>query len=88
VRDRLLDPKVLDKPRRLNPNLSASTEAAIIKAIEVHPSQRFQAASQMRAALGGQGHAIDRAGPPAPLGYTGRPVGRFGIAGHCRLGLG
>lgn len=54
VRDRLLNPKVLEKPRRLNPNLSANTEAAILKAIEVHPSQRFQSASQMRSALGGK----------------------------------
>jgi uncharacterized protein YgiM (DUF1202 family) len=65
VRDRLLNPKVLDKPRRLNPNLSASTEAAILKAIEVHPSQRFQTADQMRAALGGK--SVRSVAPVAPV---------------------
>lgn len=54
VRDRLLNPKALEKPRRLNPNLSAQTESALLKAIEVHPNQRFQSASQMRVALGGK----------------------------------
>lgn len=61
VRDRLLNPKALEKPRRLNPNLSAQTEAALLKAIEVHPNQRFQSASQMRVALGGK-----TGGPTAP----------------------
>ncbi|MCB0257467.1 MAG: protein kinase, partial [Anaerolineae bacterium] len=53
VRDRLLSSRALEKPRRLNTKLSTRTEAAILKAIEVHPDQRFQTASQMRAALGG-----------------------------------
>ncbi len=70
VRDRLLNPKVLDKPRRLNPGLSAQTEAALLKAIEVHPSQRFQSASQMRVALGGKARRAaappGSATPPAP----------------------
>lgn len=64
VRDRLLTPKILKKPRRLNPNLSANTEAAILKAIEVHPSQRFQSAGQMRAALGGKAAAPSPAAAP------------------------
>lgn len=54
VRDRLLNPKVLEKPRRINPSISAATEAAVLKAIEVHPDQRFQSAAQMHAALGGK----------------------------------
>lgn len=54
VRDRLLNPKALEKPRRLNPNLSAQIESALLKAIEVHPNQRFQSASQMRVALSGK----------------------------------
>ncbi|MCB0204426.1 MAG: protein kinase [Anaerolineae bacterium] len=52
VRDRLLNPKTLDKPRNLNPKLSTRTEAAILKAIEVHPDQRFQSADEMSGALG------------------------------------
>ena len=64
VRDRLLNPKALEKPRRLNTKLSAHTETAILKAIEVHPDQRFQTASQMRVALGGK--AAQAAGVSAP----------------------
>ena len=42
VRDRLLDPTKLAPPRRLNPALSAGTEAALLKGLEIHPDQRFQ----------------------------------------------
>lgn len=38
-------------PRSLNPHLSASTEAVILKAMELNPSHRFQSADEMETAL-------------------------------------
>ncbi len=38
-------------PRSLNPRLSASTEAVILKALELNPSHRFQSADEMKIAL-------------------------------------
>ena len=41
----------LPSPRDLNPSISAKTEAAIIKAMEIVPADRFQSISEMLAAL-------------------------------------
>lgn len=41
----------LPSPRELNPAISEKTEAAIIKAMEIIPSDRFQSVSEMLAAL-------------------------------------
>lgn len=41
----------LPSPRDLNPSISAKTEAAIIKAMEIVPADRFQSMSEMLAAL-------------------------------------
>lgn len=41
----------LPSPRELNPAISKKTEAAIIKAMEIIPSDRFQSVSEMLAAL-------------------------------------
>jgi len=51
VHQRLLKPEVLPPPRKLNRHLSENTERVIQKAIEIHPSQRFQSAEEMRQAL-------------------------------------
>ena len=59
---RSLDPSALAPPRQLNPGLSASTETAILRAIEVHPDRRFQTAREMRQALAGAG-AQPKLGP-------------------------
>jgi eukaryotic-like serine/threonine-protein kinase len=45
VRDPLLP------PRQLNPGISAMTEAAVIRAIQMDPEQRFQSATQLKQAL-------------------------------------
>ena len=89
VRDRLLNPKVLEKPRRINPSISAATEAAILKAVEVHPDQRFQSAAQMRAALGGKAAVAHSpaAAPKSPLGCPGGHAGHSVAAGGRGLGL-
>jgi serine/threonine protein kinase len=51
VYQRLLNPAVLRPPRQLNPRLTENTERAILRALEIHPDQRFQSAAEMRQAL-------------------------------------
>jgi hypothetical protein len=46
--------RALTPPRRLNPAISRQTEAAILRAMETDPQQRFQSASHMRSALVGK----------------------------------
>jgi len=72
VHQRLLDPEVLLAPRHLNPNLSKNTEQVILKAMEIHPNNRYQSADEMRAALDGQ--------TPAKVATTISPWG-FAIVG-------
>jgi serine/threonine protein kinase len=54
VHQRVLSPEVLIPPRRLNPHVSENTERVILKAIEIHPDQRYQSAEEMRQVLSGQ----------------------------------
>jgi serine/threonine protein kinase len=54
VHQRVLDPEVLILPRQLNPHVSENTERVILKAMEVHPDQRYQSAEEMRSALSGR----------------------------------
>jgi serine/threonine protein kinase len=51
VHQRVLHPEILTSPRRLNPLLAEDTERIILRAMEIHPSQRFQSADEMRQAL-------------------------------------
>jgi serine/threonine-protein kinase len=51
VRDRLLNPAALVPPTQANSALTAATGAAILKALEIQPAQRFQTAGEMRQAL-------------------------------------
>jgi serine/threonine protein kinase len=51
VYQRRLNPAVLRPPRQLNPRLTENTERAILRALEIHPDQRFQSAAEMRQAL-------------------------------------
>ncbi|MBM3323528.1 hypothetical protein FJY69_08645, partial [candidate division WOR-3 bacterium] len=76
VRDRLLDPTKLAPPRRLNPTLSSTTEAALLKGLEIHPDQRFQTTKEMRQTLAG-----GRALPAQPAGPT-RPASGPPVAGR------
>lgn len=50
---RTLNPASMIAPRRVNPALSASTEAAVLRALNLHPDQRFASAREMRSALQG-----------------------------------
>ncbi|MDH7487092.1 MAG: bifunctional serine/threonine-protein kinase/formylglycine-generating enzyme family protein [Anaerolineae bacterium] len=51
VTQRILDPAKLAPPRQHNATLSPATEAAVLKAIEIHPDQRWQTAAEIRQAL-------------------------------------
>jgi serine/threonine protein kinase len=51
VYQRLLNPAVLRPPRQLNPQLTESTERAILRALEIRPDRRFQSAAEMQQAL-------------------------------------
>ena len=51
VAQRLLDSSKLVPPRQLNLALSAETEAAVLKAMEIYPGQRYQTARELREAL-------------------------------------
>ncbi len=42
--ERVLDPSKMIRPTQRNPALSPPTEAAILKAMEIHPKDRFQSA--------------------------------------------
>jgi serine/threonine-protein kinase len=65
VRDRLLNVDALQPLRQLNPSVSASTEKAILKALEIHPDQRFQTAREMRLMLAQELPSVP---PPPPSG--------------------
>ena len=51
VTQRILDPAKMAPPRQHNTTLSPATEAAVLKAIEIHPDQRWQTAAGLRQAL-------------------------------------
>ena len=51
VHQRVLNPETLTPPRQLNTQLSENMERVILRAMEVHPDQRFQSAEKMREAL-------------------------------------
>lgn len=62
---RFVDPSLLLPPQQLVPALSPHIGMTILKALELHPSQRFQSALEMQSALRG---AIIALGPSATLG--------------------
>ncbi|MEE8389512.1 MAG: protein kinase, partial [Anaerolineae bacterium] len=51
---RIASPHVFHKPRALSPNLSPTTEAAVLRATELMVDNRFASAQEMMAALKGQ----------------------------------
>ncbi|MCB0195600.1 MAG: PD40 domain-containing protein [Anaerolineae bacterium] len=48
VHERLLKPEVLTSPRELNNKLTEKAERIIMKAIGIHPTERYQSADEMR----------------------------------------
>jgi serine/threonine-protein kinase len=56
-RDPSVQPFAFPPARSLNPTVSANTEAVLIKALEYDPAKRFQAATEMKAALLGSATA-------------------------------
>ena len=77
VRDRLLRIATLTPLRSSNLAVSANTEKAILRAIEIQPDQRFQSVEQMRAALAGQATFKS---PAPPAKSPSRAVAWTGIA--------
>jgi serine/threonine-protein kinase len=51
VHQRLLDPGILVSPRGLNSKLSEETAQVILKAMAIHPDNRYQSAQEMRQAI-------------------------------------
>jgi serine/threonine-protein kinase len=77
VHQRLLDPGKMPRPRQRNPALSAPTEAAVLRAMEVYPQARFQTAHELRAALAAARVALPSPAPPhAPATPTPTPAPR------------
>jgi len=79
VTQRILDPAKLAPPRQRNPALSPATEAAVLRAMEIHPDQRWQTASALRQALQTARPPLITAGPTAaqplpPLIAPGQPA--------------
>ncbi len=54
----LPQPTQLVPPRGLNPSLTSGVEQVILTAMNEHPDQRYQSASQLKAALSGQAVAV------------------------------
>ncbi len=51
VHQRVLDPAKLIPPHELNASLSPNVEQVILKAMSIHPDERYQTAQEMRQAL-------------------------------------
>ncbi|MCB0209893.1 MAG: PD40 domain-containing protein [Anaerolineae bacterium] len=62
VHERLLNPQVLTAPRELNNKLSEKAERIIMKAIGIHPTERYQSAEEMRKAIAEKAPVV--ASPP------------------------
>jgi serine/threonine protein kinase len=76
VYQRLSNPAVLIPPRQLNPRLTENTERAILRALEIHPDQRFQSAAEMRQALlpPAEFPAVATAPPPPKAEKVAAPI--------------
>jgi serine/threonine protein kinase len=70
VHRRVLKPQILVLPSQLNKNLSEHTEQVILRAIEIHPDDRFQTAEEMRQALKIPAQVAEA---PPPLNTTSFP---------------
>ena len=66
--ERTANPYRFLQVRALRPHVSTSTEAIILKAIELAPARRFQSAQEMAAALK-SGHQGTRMTPPPPAPF-------------------
>ncbi len=67
AQDRFLLPNALVRPRRLNPDVPAGVESAILAAMALHPERRPASAEALRALLAGDAPAppVADAEPPA-----------------------
>ncbi len=67
--DRLAHNAVLTPPRQLNPQISPAVEQAILKALAVQPTDRFQAVQDFQRALTGQS-VVTPVSTPQPSPFT------------------
>ncbi len=99
--DRIVNPASFLPLRRLAPRVSPSTEAVVLRAMELQPDARFGSAEEMAQALGGQAVVFPSRPlhtPPPPrrgkgrlgvvVGVVGGVVGLLCIAGLIGLALG
>jgi len=70
--DRVINPQVFCMPRHINATIAPTTEAAIMRAMELPINNRFQTAAEMRQALQG-------VLPPSPPRSVLHPVPRQGL---------
>jgi len=99
--DRMADPDYFLPPRRLNPQVSAPVEAAVLRAMELPRGKRFQSAQEMVAGLRGGPSAPARPAPPkrqptkvmpgarpaAPTGQKRIPAWAWAVGGVALLAL-
>lgn len=63
VHERLLNPQVLLPPQELNAGLSEKVQRIVLKAMGIHPTERYQSADEMRKAIAEKVPVA----PPAPV---------------------
>ena len=87
VHRRVLTPELLVPPRELNPKLSEKSVEIVLKAMAVHPNERYQSAAEMRQAIT-EARRVLLAPPPAatsapakPASGTPVPTWLFGLIG-------
>lgn len=51
VHERLLNPEVLTAPNAVNPKISDKVQRIVLKAMGIHPTERYQSADEMRKAI-------------------------------------
>jgi len=61
-------------PRKLNPHISTSLEAVILRALSKQPAQRYASAEEMRQALQAAGRETDEIYVSPPVSYADQPT--------------
>lgn len=67
VHQRVLHPETLILPRELNAHLSEQTAQVVLKAMAVHPNDRYQSADDMRQAIANTQHPANAPSTAAPI---------------------
>lgn len=81
ISERVADPQVFKPVRALSPQVSATTEAAVLRALEPMRDQRWGTAAEMAAALSGAA-AVTKAGSGAAVSKTTAAKPKAASAAH------